>query len=362
MLSNHAVYSLGVCDKGSAGVSVKEAMLITQKEAGGKGLAHIYRLFSLVEFAGHELSDAIDYFTFAIEFAEKSKNEAELAITAYYAAGAHFIFGNISKAERLILQAENAALAAGRAEWADRSRFLHGRLRFEMGRYKEALEIFSDLQSNLQGNLTGEGYDELKATISAWIYRTNIYLGMNSGSANEKGIDAKLFEIEAAFLAGNYTKTLELAKTMENTLSGDRFLLLEQPDWSSGFAQCELLLFPLKDLWDRMVLTYKALALCHMHGSAAGDREEAIRDMQRIMRDELPDTDPNDAFYFYSFYRVLKQTGAPEVDMNTAISLAFKRLQRRASRIDDNETKRSFLSFPYWNSSLAVAAKEHKLI
>jgi tetratricopeptide (TPR) repeat protein len=332
-------------------------MLITQKEIGGKGLAHIYRLFSLVEFAGNELPDAIDYFAFAVDHAEKSGEDGELGIIAYYAAGAHFIFGNISKAERLIKQAEIASLAGGRAEWADRSRFLHGRLCFETGRYGEALEIFLDLQSNF----AGPGSDEFGKTLSAWIFRTNVYLH-NAGAAHSGGLDAGLFEIEAAFLAEDYTKTLELANALENTLSRDRFLLLEQPDWSSGFAQCELLLFPLKDLWDRMVLTYKALALCHMSGAEDSDREEAIRDMQRIMRDELPDTDPNDAFYFYSFYRVLKSSGAPEVDMNTAISLAFKRLQRRASRIDDNEIKRSFLTFQYWNSSLAVAAKEHMLI
>jgi hypothetical protein len=114
-------------------------------------------------------------------------------------------------------------------------------------------------------------------------------------------------------------------------------------------------------MWDRMLLTYRALALCHIPGADQSGREEAIREMRRIMRDELPETDPNDAFYYYSYYRVLKRSGAPEIDLNTAISLAFKRLQRRASRIDDNDAKRAFLSYHHWNGALESAAREHKL-
>jgi hypothetical protein len=42
--------------------------------------------------------------------------------------------------------------------------------------------------------------------------------------------------------------------------------------------------------------------------------------------------------------------------------MAYKRLQRRATRIDDIETNKAFLSCHYWNGALSQAAKEHKLI
>jgi hypothetical protein len=42
--------------------------------------------------------------------------------------------------------------------------------------------------------------------------------------------------------------------------------------------------------------------------------------------------------------------------------MAFKRLQRRASRIDEVEIRRDFLSLPRWNGALSLAAKEYKLI
>jgi tetratricopeptide (TPR) repeat protein len=364
ILASQASYNLSVCDVDAAAALVKEAMLIAQGENSGRDLAHVYRLFSLVNFTNRQLSDAIDYFAFAAEDAGKTGNTAELTLVNYYSAAAHFIFGNISKAERLARQAEEAALAASWPDWADRCRFLRGRLHFEVGRYQEALDIFKSLETDYYGSAP-EGFIQ---TVTAWIYRSGVYLYNTTYHSGEKiseageCYDGRLFQLEAAYLSGDYRKTLELALGRNDTLTKDRFLYIEQPDWRSGFAQCELLLFPLKDLWDRMFLTYRALALCHLASGEHGEKEEAIREMRRIMRDELPDTDPNDAFYFYSYYRVLKRSGAPEVDMNTAISLAFKRLQRRASRIDDNQTKRSFLSLHYWNGALEAAAKEHKLI
>jgi tetratricopeptide (TPR) repeat protein len=357
MYVNSATHYLGIGDNLLAADSVKKAMLLTQNENSGRGLAHIYRLFSLVEFAGHHLSDAIDYFTFAVENAEKSEDYAELGISAYYAASAHFIFGNISKARRLAAQAREAVFKAVLPGWVDRSRFLEGRLCFETGRYQDALDIFKDLEAHYLGT----GTEEFKQTLAAWIYRANIYLH-NAGVSHSGGLDAQLFEMEGAFLTGEYRKALELIKELEKTDLSERFIFIEQPDWRSGFCQCELLLFSLEDLWDRMIHTYRALAVCHMSGGEACNREETIQEMQRIMREDLPETDPSDAFYFYAYYRILKRTGAPEVDLNTAISIAFKRLQRRASRIDDSETKRFFMSFHYWNSSLTMAAKEHKLI
>ncbi|MDR2210795.1 MAG: hypothetical protein LBO65_04915 [Spirochaetaceae bacterium] len=357
MYANIAAYHVGNCEAAAAADSIKQAMLTAQNENGGRFLAHIYRIFSLAEFAGRHLSDAIDYFAFAVENAEKTEDQAELGISAYYAAAAHFIFGNISKAGRLARQGREAALAAALPDWADRCRFLEGRFCFEIGRYQEALDIFKDLGANYLGAGTGD----FKQTLGAWIYRANIYLH-NTGVSHSGGLDALLFELEGAFLTGEYRKSLELIALLEKTPLDERHIVVERPDWRSGFCQCELMLFSLRDLWDRMLCTYRALALSHLSGGEAYEKDEAVRELQRVMRDELPETDPNDAFYFYAYYRILKRTGAPEVDMNTAISIAFKRLQRRASRIDENDAKRSFQSFHYWNGALAAAAREHKLI
>jgi hypothetical protein len=109
-----------------------------------------------------------------------------------------------------------------------------------------------------------------------------------------------------------------------------------------------------------MIGIFNALAKSRL--SAQGS-EEAIQSVQQILRDEkLCEMDPWDAFYFYAKYRILEQTVSNPVDLSTAVSMAFKRLQRRAGRIEDIETRRQYLNGPHWNSELCVAAREFKLI
>jgi hypothetical protein len=48
--------------------------------------------------------------------------------------------------------------------------------------------------------------------------------------------------------------------------------------------------------------------------------------------------------------------------MSTAVSMAFKRLQRRAGRIEDIETSRQYLNGPKGNHELSKVAREYKLI
>jgi tetratricopeptide (TPR) repeat protein len=354
ILANLSSYYLGTRDVATAGEMVKEGILLSQK-TNETSLAHAYRLFSLVNLFKQRIGETIDYMKFAVDNAEKNGNLHEFAVSAYYAAAAHFLFGNIAKALRFTQQAETQATASGNPEWADRSRFFQGRLCFEIGRYREALDIFENLRKNRAGGL------EKKRLLAAWIYRTQIY------SRNplvpkpaDGGPDADLFEIEAAYLAGNYEKAAELSGAQAGLHHEEYFVYTEQPDWRSGFAQAELLLFPRGLFWERMISVYHSLAVCRLSPSGG---EEAIHVMQRILHDErLSEIDPWDAFYFFAWYRILEETGAAQVDMNTAVSMAFKRLQRRASRIDDVEIRRDFLSLPRWNGTLSLAAKDYKLI
>jgi hypothetical protein len=356
VLINTAAYLLGIRDIDSAQNTIKEA-LIRSQDVPWSGLAQANRLFSLINLSKQRIGETVDYAGFAVENAEKSGNYEELAVASYYAAAVQYLYGNLSQAERLALVAEDRAAQAGRGEWADRARFFQGKLAFDLGRYQDALRLFQDIGSNPLGSPLAEK----QSLLEAWAYRARIYsqnplLPKPTGG----GIDADLFEIEGAFLAGDYRRTASLATTLEESLTGDAFIYTEQPDWRSGFAQCELLLLPPREFWDRMVLVYQALALCRL---SADGGAEALRIMQRVLRDErLSEMDPGDAFYFYAWYQVLQESGAAQIDMNTAVSMAFKRLQRRASRIDDPKIRQAYLTQPRWNGALSLAAREHRLI
>ena len=355
-LANHSAYHLSIRDIKPALDAIKEAILLSQ----GKNnfcLSESYRLFSLVNLARQQVGETNEYLNFAMENAEKSGNIHELGISSYYASASQFLFGNIAQAMRLARNAREQALTAGLPEWADRARFLEGRLVFETGAYTESYEIFETLRQKPYGR----SFTDKDRMLAAWAYRAKVYFqNPLTAKPEDSGLDADLFEMEAAYLAGDTKKTVDLANALSSRSIDENFIFTEQPDWRSGFAQCELLYFSQETIWKRMICAYHSLAFCRISPEAG---QEALNDIQHILREEqFSEMDPWDAFYFYAWYRILDYTGAQQIDKNTAISLAFKRLQRRASRIDDIETRRQFLSRPRWNGELSNTAREFRLI
>jgi len=349
-------FFLGRHDEKEAVEKAKEAIILGQSK-NSFCLPQAYRLFSLVCLSKKQVNETIEYIGFALANAERIGNYHELAVSAYYSAAAQFLHGNAFNASNLARKSIEQSLKAGRPDWADRSRFLEGRIEFDLGHYSKAHEIFEKMLKEPYGSMTCEKENLL----AAWIYRSRIYYqDYNVPKPEPANNDADLFEIEAAYLAGDYEKAVRLSASYTNPFIDENFLYTEQADWRSGFAQCEHLYFTNGEVQNRILSLFHSLALCKL--SAEGC-EEAAQDIQKILRDEkLCEMDPWDAFYFYAKYRILVQSQASQVDLSTAISIAFKRLQKRAGRIDDIETRRQYLNGSRWNKELSMAAKEFKLI
>ena len=354
--TNLAAFHIGSRNIEAASEAVRKAMLINQELCGDAVPA--FRFFSLMNLSRQRIDDAMEYISFALEQAGKAEQSEEFMLTCYYASSIYFLYGNLSKAEQFALRAEETARRLGQSEWDARSRFLRARLYFETGRYEDALEIFESLGA--------AGQPALVNTVGAWRLRTKNFMGRFSPSESfpEGNPDGGIFKIEKAYFAAEYEKAVALADNFLSTsgeMPNDDFLFTEQADWRSGFSQCEYLFRPEKVPGTRLVWVYRAMAQCALHPSQEA-KEEILGSMQRFMREEvLSDTDPNDSFYFYAWYSMFRNTGAAQVDMNTVVSMAFKRLQRRAGRIDDGKIKQAFFKSK-WNSALYLAAKEHKLI
>jgi hypothetical protein len=349
-------YNLGIRENTAAMEYAKEAVFIGQNNKT-VCLPNAYRLFAIGCLAKQNINETIEYLGFALSEAEKNGHYLETGISAYYCAASYFLYGDIFSAIALTQKAIDQSLAAGRPSWADRSRFLKGRLEFETGHYREALAVFI--------KLLNEPYDIKSAVrdnmLYAWIYRCNVYLNNSEAVKPENTCyDAELFEVEAAYLCGDFTRAVKLAANIKNPFSNNDFLYIEQPDWRSGFAQCEHLFFGNGEIYDRLVCVFNSLAMSNL---SVKDRKTAMDNMQKLLRDErLSEMDPWDSFYFYAWYRILEKSAADIVDMNTAVSIAFKRLQRRASRIENVEARRQYLNGSRWNNELCLAAREFKLI
>jgi tetratricopeptide (TPR) repeat protein len=361
-LLNRSLYFMGLRDNNAAMEAVKEASLLCQKSSGktdgasGGALAQAYRLFALASLLRGRANETIDYLGFALENAAKFGSSQDIGMAAYYAASVQLLYGNLSRSKILAEKARRHFLKAGNPEWADRSSFLLGRLAFEIGSYQQAIDIFENIRQNPEGARS----PEKNTLLEVWACRAKVFCRpLQQGPRLQgSGPDARLFEIEALCLTGDYSGVIEFSNTPPS--SGDNFMYIEQPDWRSGFAQCELLCFSWEDLRDRIVSAYHSIAQsCHTPTKT----EEAMNTMQRILRGgQFSDIDPYDVFYHYASYRVLKQSGSNLVNISTAVSVAFKRLQSRAGRIDDMEIRRQYLTQPRWNRALDQAARDFKLI
>ena len=360
VLTNLCAYRLGIGDAPAAVETVKELMLLNQdlKDGGFPS----YRYFSLLNLFKSRFDDTLEYGTFAMELAEKTGNNEELVKASFFSASANFLYGNLSGAQRYILKAEKTALDLGWPEWALRSKFFLGRFHFENGHYLEALDIFESLEGSVPA-----GNEE---SLASWIFRSRVYLSVASNKGPKKiawqpdltSAESLLFNVEAAFLFGNYEEAISLAEKFPPESGNADFFYTEQPDWKCGFSQCELMLPAQKNLQSRLVSVYQILAQSCLP-LKTGEAEILRNKIQRLVREELlPEGDANDAFYLYAWYLILVKTGVSLGDTGTAVSMAFKKLQRRSGRIDATECRHDYLSLNYWNRALSLAARENKLI
>ena len=377
--TNLAAFNIGCRNIDAASEAVRKAMLIN-RDLGEGTMPAAYRFFSLVNLCRQRLDDALEYISFALEQAGRTMQHEEIFLSCYYGSSINLLYGNLSKAVRLAFQAEETAFGIGQVKWGMRARFLRGRLFFEIGRYGEALDIFESIIPDPAWNADYRGCNaEIGRTVAAWVYRTRNLLGRFAPMQEKDvfaGSDFRIFEIEAAYFSSDYKRAVDLAGeflSSQGENSGESFLFTEQPDWRSGFSQCECFFRPEKLPGVGLASVYRVMSQCALHPSPE-TVAEILAWMQRFIRDELlPDTDPNDAVYFYAWYCMLRDskdllnTGSKgmrtsQVDLKTVVSMGLKRLQKRAGRIDDNETKQAFLNLSRWNSALHSAGKENKLI
>ncbi|MDR1859263.1 MAG: hypothetical protein LBQ69_07315, partial [Treponema sp.] len=234
-----SLYFLGQRDNKTTLEMAKEITLLCQGH-NSPCLSHYYRIFALASLSQKRIGEAIDYFGFALENAEQYGNAFETGMSAYYAASMQLLHGNLSRAKTLAEKARRHFLKAGSPEWADRSRFIEGRIVFEAGYYQQAIGIFE----NIINNPDGESSPEKTGLLEAWTFRARV----NSHpppypQPQGSGADAGFFEIEALYLGEDYSRAAELASTLANIPAEADFLFTERPDWRSGFSQCELLYF-----------------------------------------------------------------------------------------------------------------------
>jgi len=353
---NQSMYRIGLRENDQALEAAKKAAMICQK-SGSSCLAMSYRLMALASLSQKRINETINYLGFALENAAISGEPYETGMASYYAASVQLLYGNLSLSKKYAEKAQKHFLDAGNPDWADRARFLEGRLVFEAGFYQGASDIFNDILKNNNN----KNNHEKQNLLEAWAYRAITNSQPHSPEKPEKTErDAGIFRLEGLYFAGEYAKMEELSGQLPEASGEDNFIYTEQPDWRSGFAQCELLYFSWTDLRERLLGAWRSLAKSRLSLKKAGEAQSTMQ--QLLRKGQFPEIDTCDPFIYYAWYKVLKHSGASQVDIRTAASTAFTRLQNRAGRIDDPETRQQYLKQPHWSKALGQAAVEFKLV
>jgi tetratricopeptide (TPR) repeat protein len=323
---------------------------------------------ALASLSQKRINETVNYIGFALENAAISGEPHETGMASYYAASVQLLHGNLSLSKKYAEKARRHFLEAGNPGWADRARFLEGRIAFETGNYRQAAEIFD----NTLKTPNCENSAEKQSLLEAWAYRARANAkacGSASGTdaepsplcpKPETGYDAGIFRLEGLYFEGEYARMEELARQLSEVPEEDDFIYIEQPDWRSGFSQCELLYFSRADLRERTLGAWRSLAQSRLSPQKASEAQSAMQEVLR--KSHSSEIDTGDLFFYYAWYKVLEHSGASQVDISTAVSAAFNRLQNRAGRIDDPETRRQYLKQPRWSNALWQAAVEFKLV
>lgn len=347
-----------------ATASAKAAVINLQERGDGSDAARAYRILGETALASYEGDEGAEYLEFASEAASRIGDRYEMLLADAASAIAQFLRGNYSKAALRLDAAARIADDDYRDEWVAWLRFLGGRIAFEVGRYEIASERFLQA-SDLSEACSAPGARDL---CRAWRGRAARYAGRvpepDDFAAGESCPDAALFLAEALLLDGRADEAKRALSAFEAAIENAppvRACGMDRIRWDSGFSMVEERLFggagP-NAMYRRLILSLRGLASLR-----SGADEEAVAGLRALVKEDRAQAfDPHAPFYAFCLYRSIDASGASTIDRATVLSTAFKRLQGRATRIDDVELRRSYISASRWNSQLMEEARAHKLI
>ena len=363
MLLDDASYSFWMNDLTSASSAAREASMLVQGSPRDHGSARAYRILGEIELARERISEAVDYFGFAAESAERSHDSFEALLSDVNSAATQFLLGNYSKAERHAAAAGKRASESYLEHWERWAKFMVARVRFETGSYQDAGKLFDKLRLEA----APDGRADYHGILDAWTNRVRVYISgpaaslipETAGSADTG--DGLLFKAESALLCAKYENARAYANDYLRLPVAVHSHNPECVSWKSGFSMVEDKVIGTtgeEPVGRKLARVIRGLATAEL-----GYPREALVDLYRMAKEErISPCDPYDALYFRSLFLILGHAGTPEVDRGTVLSIAFKRLQKRASHIDDPETKRSYINQNRWNGALYTEAKAGNLI
>lgn len=311
------------------------------------------------------IDESRDYFKIAKETVNREKDLYTLLEINCHEAVVNYIYGNFSESLRLVNDSLSLCQKTGRRDWELFLVFLNGRILFELGKYSDAVVLFSEglrLIDIYQDN-------EKKTLFNIWLGRSYIYLkdirfGLKILNNFKNFPEALYFSAEGLFFQGEFNNSYEKINTAY-TLERDRnryFCSSNILSWESGYDFIEdrsLVVEGSYGVLFHLIRAFRAFIM-----SKTNREIEGRQDLAKLTREErLSEIDLNNGFYYYLHSLTLPEyTGAEAVDRLTLLSKALRHVQKTASNIDNPKHRQMYLGLNYWNSGLMEEGRAHKLI
>ena len=358
----HARYVVARGNRPQAVALCKRAIMLYQEGGDSNGIGRANLEFGHLLLGQEKISDARDYFVMARppgravhdDYLTLRARSAELVCL--------FLAGELTRVADQIDDLRSRSSALGLREADLFLQLLHGRVRFELGYYSEALTQFQQaLCDAVMYRLS-----ESRRVLRAWIARCLIYLGDSDNALRALSQlpateEVRFFRAEALERKGEPDKALaEISSAAEQ--SGALFRSPEQIEWRSGFASIEDRAVGVSggdSVLGHLTKSFRAYLL-----ALTGEPDQGIAEFHYLTRKEkISAADPYNRLYYYLYSVILPYSpNSDSEDPLTVLGKSVKYMQERSSRIDEYRDKRSFLSANYWNKQLLDSARSHNLL
>ncbi len=346
-------------------IHAKKSLLDSQNNTGHTGESEANSLIGKIMLGMQRIEEAKDYFRISRETVPEVGYGLLPVKTVYLESVSHYIYGNVSESLRLIERGLELCTRYGLRNWQILYGFLKGRVYFDLGKYYDAAEIFSQCLAvdRIYQNAGGNG------VIYPWLARSLVYGGSRREGASiledyKDNAEGLFFYAEYLYFEREFSSALDMTvRSLE--INNDRMHLFISPDFvleDSGFEYVEDLVF-IEDT-GYGVLRHLLEAFRAFLVVLNGKPSEGISDLMRLTRDEkLSDIDPfNGLYHFLHALSLPESSGDDTLDRLTLLSKSLRHVQTVASRIDTPSDRRAFLENSYWNARLIETCKKNKLL
>ncbi|MEL3909355.1 MAG: tetratricopeptide repeat protein [Treponemataceae bacterium] len=327
-----------------------------------------------------DLNDAINYFSYALDIANKL-NDSEFLCEVLFSLGVtYFLKNDLTLALNNFKSLDETIEKNFRQNWKVKTLFMMGRVYSQLGEYKKAEDFFTRA-----GNFANQYFTDFLPVCEIW---QAFMLSHQAQNIQAQKIFNKYiginFDAVVLFLLSFFTSPILADETekifsvdvskfsCEDLLHSVKSKIKKSPENKSGFSFGEDLILKTKDslttaekLFQIFLLYYRAKVLIvNILANKNKEKLENILQQMSILANEAANEKSIYAHWYFYFCADIsaKLNGENSSEAVSFLGKSFKLLQSRVILTSENEVRDKYMNKNYWNAKILEVAKTQKLL